>query len=342
MTTAAIGIFAPGTSEQAKQVHRRLVEDGVNAVLFDTDIPSTERVSLDEEGARWNGYRLEELETAYIHGYDHESPIVPAPGGMRDWSVWQADYPARQQRQSFLTSLFIRLAHHGVRLVNPVEAAQVMFAKAHLLASLAAEGFLMPDMIVSNDSETAKAFCTEHETVVWRPQNGRAAWQLCQEKQRKDIVQAGKPPVILARGISGLYVRAWVFEGEPLLALQASPPSDSVPERLEQMTRIDLAPYVECLGRLAETLDIPWFQVAFVPVDDQPCIYDIDADPVIDWLPSAFGEHLTNSLAACLSGSKLVGAVKVDSQKRPALFLRRMLRVLFEFEQCKYGDAKSK
>ncbi len=187
----------------------------------------------------------------------------------------------------------------------------------------------------------SQGVCAEHETVVWRPQNGRAAWQRCLEKQRTDIVQAEKPPVILAKGVPGPYVRVWVFEGEPLLALQASPPSDIVPERLEQMTRIDPAPYAECLGRLAETLDIPWFQVAFVPVEDQPCFYDIDADPVIDWLPPVYGEHLTSALAACLSGSESVESVKVASQKRPALFLRRMLRVLFEFEQCKYGMQRS-
>ena len=345
----SIGIFAPAGDMGARDVFQALASSGREPLFFDMDLPSRERVALDGEGARWNGCDLGTLHTALVAGMAHENPVVPEPEGVRDFSVWQADYPARQQKYSFLLSLFTRLERMGVRMVNPTEGYRAMFAKGHLLLGLAREGFTLPELLVSNDPEQAEAFCAAPGLVVWRPQGGRSPWQLCKDKQRRAVVRPDMPPPILARAEDGPLVRSWVFEGRPLLSLSARRPSMAVPERLERMVPFDHTGYESELGRLAETLGLPWFQVLFVPQGERMVIYDLDADPVLDWLPPEFRRELIHALAAGLASGMDGSLAQIACQptadgpgeNRPALFLRRMLRTLFEFEQCKYGGDDS-
>ncbi|WP_320170672.1 hypothetical protein [Maridesulfovibrio sp.] len=335
--TLSIGIFASKGIPQVESLIQKLAETGVDAFFFDMGLPPEERVCLYETGARWNDIELTELNYAYVHGFSFQSPVVPNHGGERDWSVWQADYPAQQQKYSFLHSLFTRLERHGVRMITPVEALQAMFAKHHLLQNLSRDGFSVPEMLVTNVPQEAEKFCEKHEIVIWRPQNGKAAWQLCLEKQRTAIIHPDLPPPILASAIKGPVVRSWIFNGNPLLTLRSAPPSAAVPERLEQLSTFDSSPFEKELSRLAETLGAPWFQVLFVPQGKHLWIYDIDTDPIYDWLPEIYADTLTNNLVAGLVGTPAAQKNEDSSAKRPAIFLRRMLRILFDFENCKYG-----
>ncbi len=78
-----------------------------------------------------------------------------------------------------------------------------------------------------------------------------------------------------------------------------------------------------------------------IPHQERAWIYDIDPDPLLNTFPVRFRDLLTESLAKYLQDS-VTSSIRHhpllagQSATRPNLFLRRMLRILFEFEHSKY------
>jgi hypothetical protein len=202
--------------------------------------------------------------------------------------------------------------------------------------------------------------------LVWRPATGRAAWQLFTDRQRDALVSLRKPPVLVAELVEGPLVRAYLYRGEPVLLLEQAAPDCEGEEQLESFWEVLCAPPATAtaatapapaaggaesesrlptavaadLKRVADVLGAPWLEVLFAFRDGRAWIYDVYSDPRADSLPTAHREKLTALLAAKLLGvapDRAGAAAPKERLSRPTLFLRRMLRILFEFERSKYA-----
>ena len=331
-----IGLFA------GPSLMPRLLLERVNALvpgsghLFDLSL-SSGHLSLDADEIFWDGMALTHFNRVWLHGFSYANPVIPISTPQRDWSVWHYDYLTSQQEYSTLFSLFEELDRRGVSVFNPPGVHVRHFMKFALLEELRASGFQIPPLLCSNDKKCADLFYRERSTVVWRPVTGRAAWQLFTEKQCADLIDPGKPPILLAEGMPGPLMRAYLLAGNPILCLQQNHPEHTPPvERLEQFLPVSCTDHSVVLRRLVQKLGLSWAVVTFIPSATGPWIYDLDPDPLLDWLPVDFRDFLLDALAGELTGHAQTMAEPQLRQERPTMFLRRMLKVLFELEYSKY------
>ncbi len=339
-----IGIFANSQNSQAQSIYNRISNNHEESQVhyFDISVSPNDSISLDESGIYWNDINIAQLDLAYLHGFSYQNPVVPLDTGMeRDYSIWQQDYLIDQQKYSFLLSVFRDLDQRGVKLVNSPESFVVNFMKPYFLEQLRHKGFNIPKMICSNDMASVQSFCNANQKTVWRPTTGRASWQLFLDKQRISFVKPDLPPVLLAELIQGPLIRGYFFEGDPLLFLKFTTPECSPEEHLEIIWSEDCPDAEHELKRFFSASEVLWALFYFIPSNGRIWIYDVDTDPVLNWLPEPYMEYLLNQLVLKLTGKEqdIASTLKKTSPKeRPTMFLRRMLRILFDFERSKYTD----
>lgn len=343
-----VGIFASAGNGQAQALRSCIDELGPgSARCFPYPTRSGPRVSIEERGVYWDDTDVGVLDTAYIHGFAYENPVLPRARADFDWSVWQDEHSARQQTYSFLHSAFEELARRGVKLVNPPRVHVKNFLKADLMEDLRAGGFKVPISICTNDLESAQLFCAESGAALWRPATGRASWQRFLEKQCRALMATHRPPVLLAQPIEGPLIRCYLLFYTPVLCLRRELPHRATgAERLEILQATDCSAVYATLGRLANRIGAPWLEVLFVLHDDEPWIYDVDTDPLLEWLPIPYRKWLIAGLARALMGEDPLGwdhSAEGGSlpQARPTLFCRQMLQPLFEMEATKYLENRA-
>lgn len=291
--------------------------------------------AMDADGVTWEGVRLEGCETVVLGGFGWEDPVVPGPAPDADWSVWQTDYIADRQRWSVLAAALMDLSRRGVRLVNDPVAIRRVEGRALSLDRLRRAGLAVPDTCTTNDPGAAAAF-VDRGRAVWRPATGRAAWQRFGPRQQAALVDPARPPVLLARIARGSFRRAYVAGGRVLAAFAMEAPELDPAERLEKFWPVSAAPLHAPMARATEALGLEWAVVSFVWRNGMPCIYDVDPDPVLDWLPPDHREPLLDALAAVLLGERpRPRRASRRRAEREGPFLRRMLRILFQFEESK-------
>ncbi|GEO35869.1 hypothetical protein SAE02_00170 [Skermanella aerolata] len=339
-----IGIIAPAGSPLAKRLQEKLILlTGSAADLFDADLPEGTRVSLGEGGASWDGISLDGFDGLFIHGFRYEDPVLPVADPAADWSLWQAGHVRQQQRYSLFYSLLARLEAGHQRLYNGPSVHLEGFSRLHQLERLGLTGARVAAAIVTNDPAEAERFCSAHTAagapVVWRTATGRCAWQIFRDRQRRHLIAADKPPVMLAPVVPGLLRRAFVIDGQVVLTVQWAAPSLESLERFEQFHVVEAARDGNGIeGRSLSALGIRWGSALYVAGPEGPVIYDVDVDPLIADLPAPLRDHLASCLAAGLAGGQPPAYEGPAVIERDSLFLRRMLRIQFEMEQTKLAE----
>lgn len=340
MATPRIGLFAPHTDAQAERLYAQIEALAPGACRrFALNLENgSPRVALSEAGVYWDGCDVAQLQCAYIHGFNYSNPILPDPLDDADWTLWQMDYLVKQQTISLIHSAFAEMQRRGVKLFNPPQCHVQNFMKPQLLEKIRQAGFNVPRLVVTNAADSAKTLADEINPLLWRPATGRAGWQLFGDRQRELLIAPDKPPVLLAEAVAGPLIRAYLFAGKPLFCLQYRVPAAQPLERLEVFQAIECPEVYGELQRLTETLALQWGLVLFVLKDGQPWIYDIDPDPLFKMLPELYQQQFAERLARGLLGEDLSGLAPLtqDPQPRPTLFLRRMLRVLFDIEALRH------
>lgn len=340
MSRIRIGLFSPRGDKQTALLQRRFDElaPGV-AHHFTIPEAGAPPVALDSMGIEWDGINLAELDHGYIHGFRYANPAIPRALEDADWTLWQTDYITDQQRASFVHSAFSELERRGVRLFNSPTVHVQAFALPNLFETLRQSGFCVPRLICTNDRDAAEAFCDQVGVSVWRPTTARAPWQRCTPYRRDRVMALDKPPILIAGVAEGPLIRAYLFNGKPLLLVKSKTPAFAPPlERLEVFIAVECPEVQDDLERLAQALQLHWAVVSFVVQDNQPWIYGIDPDPVWTELPGPYAERVMTGLAKGLAGEGVtgLGELTAEPQPRKTLFLRRMLQPLFELEHRKY------
>jgi len=311
---------------------------------FDLRLTAQSKVTISEKAIIWNDIDLSHLKVAFLHGFNYQNPVIPDSSDNKDWALWSADSITRQQKYSLLFSLFSELQRRGVVLINPLRTLIGNYMKVNCLDQIAGQGLKSPEFICSNEIGPVETFIQDQINTVWRPATGRAAWQLFTAKQCNELVSLEKPPILVAGIVPGPLRRAYCLDGEVVLLLNQAGPSDQAQlERLEMYQSCDYSAYQERLSALCKQFNIHWGEILFVDTGDELVIYDIEPDPPIEFLPSYYVEYLAKVLAnylSAFSAQREFQALAVDEKvvQRTALFTRRMLRILFDFERSKYND----
>jgi len=336
-----IGIFAPGQDQEARTVQRAISRlDGAfcHCHLFDLS-QGPGKARLDAGGLRLNGQDLTLLDLAYVRGFSHAVPLAPDPGPDLEWTVWQADYPAKVQLQGFWMSLFSELSRWGVTVVNPPEVHVRAFPRPLFLAGLAARGVDVPPMLVTNREEHARRFLDRAcGKAAFRPATGRAAWQALSGPWMRELFHPGRPPVWLAETRPGPHLRAWLYQGRPLAVIGHHAPVPGPTERLETVFEVRDPGLSEAFARIHEASGAPLVLAHLVREGDRAWVYDLDPDPLSHWLPRAFRSRLVQALALSLVGRPVPEQPLLPPALRPFLPASRMLADLFAFERIKHGD----
>lgn len=333
----AIAILAPAANRQADDLAA-----AANALQVDCalrlGISDTARVSMGDDIVSRDGHELTALDSVFVHGFRYMDPVVPRAREDVDWSVWHASYIVEQQQFSTFYSVLCELVRRGVEVINPPAAGILDFTKGAALERLRRAGVRVPPILCSNEDERVRAFCELPGKTVWRPSTGRAAWQLFLDKQREHLVVLDKPPIMLAKVVEGPVLQCWVFKGEPLLSLCYDPPDSSGLEYLEGFWSVVPPDAVHATARSAcEALGASWIKLSCVTEGEAALVYDVDVDPLLDWMPPSYRSYLIAQLAARLLKLERAALELPDTYEgRPTLFLRRMLRELFDYEASKY------
>jgi len=352
-----IGVFCHLRDQTATELARHLNRlEADCCTTYDLNAGPDESIALTKQAIRWDDADLGSLDIAWIAGYPYMDPVVPPVAGRVDWSRWQFDHLLEQQKYSALESVLAELDRRGVSLVNTRRAALAQFAKADQMLRLGRAGCTVPHLLCSSDIAHVDAFCSRYEEVLWRPATGRSAWQRFTGKQKRHLVSADKPPVMLAEAVSNVVMLAWCFDGEPLLCVRVDPPASRPVETLgnpqdfgellrfetlEMLTVVDPQAMTGELQAVASASDgARWTAATFMSgKEGGVVVYDVDTDPDIAWLPAPWRLWLTDCVAHRLLNRRFdpkCGPEIGLCEQRPALFLRRMLQIQYEMEDSKY------
>jgi len=321
---------------------------------FDLRLTARAKVTISEQAIIWNGVDLSQLKIAVIQGFNYQNPVIPDSNDNKDWALWNADSISRQQKYSMLFSLFSELQRRGVMLINPLRTLIGNYMKVNCLDQIQGiggqgEGIKAPEYICSNEIAQVQAFLQRNANSVWRPSTGRASWQLFMPKQCDELVSLQKPPVLVAQIVKGPLRRAYCINGQVVLLLNQAGPSDQAQlERLEMYQSTDYSVYQERLSQLCQQFNMPWGEILFVDTGNELVIYDLEPDPPIDSLPDYYADYLSQVMAEYIKSvaeQKTMNPIVLKDHsleervvQRTALFTRRMLRILFDFERSKYND----
>ncbi|MCB1754205.1 MAG: hypothetical protein KDJ38_01700 [Gammaproteobacteria bacterium] len=344
MVKPVTGIFAPAGDSQAQKLFASLEELQPGAAgLYYFPEDGNPPVCLGRDEILWNGFDVSRLKTAFVRAYNYSNPVVPPVMEDTDWSLWQFDYMCEQQKTSFLYSALAEMQRRGVVMSNAPGVYLDVSMKADLLERIRAAGVSVPDLICTNNRSEADAFADAREHILWRPVTGRAAWQLCLEKQLDALVDTDKTPVLLAGLESGHFLRCYISDGEPVLCLKFAPPAQTPLERLEVFEVAEENDFYPQLKAAAAVSNMRWGAVHCVLEDGRISVYDVDPDPVLRHLPPDVQDYLTLCLAHGLLGRSVpaADALMQTPLARSLPFLRRMLTVLFDLERSKYAQAAS-
>ncbi len=334
-----IGIFASGEDAGARAVYKALARiRGVSCCLFDLS-RGPAKAEVHSNGLVVEGEDLALLDLAYVRGFAHAVPLAPDPGPDRDWTVWQADWPIRVQRQGFWMSAFMELSRRGVAVVNPPETLVAAFPRPLLLARLSARGVPVPPMLVTNREEHARRFMARASSPpAFRTTSGRAAWQALSGVWMRELFRPGAPPVWLAEPRPGPHLRAFLYQGRPLLVLSHRAPSPAPPERLETVFEVRDPALAETFRLIHQASAMPFSLAHLVRQDGRAWVYDLDPDPCFSWLPAPYQARLVRALALSLAGLPVPDRPLLPPAPRPSLAVSRMLADLFAFERAKQGE----
>ncbi len=321
----------------ADAVQLLAAKSGETQVLrFDLNLDGRERFAIDADGVHWHDSMLSNVDAVLMRGLRYQYPVVPRLDDDLDFSLWQTDYLAEQQRYSACASALRELERLGVRVMNPLHAIHRDFVKPVLLLRLAARGFAMPAWLTSNDVAEVEAFCAQHPHVRWHPVTGRGAWQRFEARQRADLIAPAKPPVLLAGGAGERVIRSYVCCGKVVASLAQEAASFEDLERLERFANTPCPWPVAEIERLYKELGLDWFEATFIGDDRAFLLYDIEADPRPEELPECHRDAIAAHMLAALNENPFTLVQRSQPVERKALFLRRALQMLFEMEDSKY------
>lgn len=244
MTGPTLALFGDRGSRQCTALADVVREEGGNPLVFDIQLggPSASRVLLQDRQAAWNGVDFGDIHAVYIRcAALNTPPTVPALLHGTAYAEFRAQYLREQEYQAVTHSFFQRLTALGKLVINPLGGAYIDHdTKAQFYMKLGAQGFPVPQTLMTNDPQKALSFWREIGEVVVKPAVGIGATRKLNERDLERLDELGAAPVLLQEYVRGPTVRVHIVADQVVLALRVISEegyvdSRSAPKKFEWM-----------------------------------------------------------------------------------------------------------
>lgn len=186
----------------------------------------------------------------------------------------------------------------GPNASNGSKTYQAQLALAH--------GFLLPETVVTNDPDVARACATEAGPVVYKSISGTRS--IVTELLDGDLARLDSIrwcPVQFQRVVEGLDVRVHVV-GEQVLATIVASAAVDYRYGDADLTAVELSPQLasRCVN-LAQTLGLPFagLDLRITPEDDVYC-FEVNPSPAYSYYQAGTGQPIARALALLLSSAR--------------------------------------
>lgn len=218
----AVGLIGPADRPELMRLEMRLEERGAPCVLLDTREPIALRVSGKSVLAE--GRDLTELSGVYVGDLGLSSALIAdASGGIDRAASREAGARSRSMLALWDTALGV-LGARGVRVVNPPETHDVHALKPWECARYAMDGQPVPETLVTTDAE-ALASARHPRGLIKKGLVGGYGYTERFEPgtAAESAALVAEGPVLVQECVVGEAVRAFVIDGEVVVAAETVP-----------------------------------------------------------------------------------------------------------------------
>gem|GEM_PF-2470147 len=153
---------------------------------------------------------VEEIDAAYI---SQRPAIFPtkdcfdrAASRSLNWEDWYYLYFRQRDRYDSLMSFLFYLEHIGKPMFNPQSRILFSEQKPYQLNILKRAGCVLPDTLMTNDPDAAKAFIEKQQQVIAKP--------VADKLTALQLQKVKTSPVIFQKRVFGADIRATLIDGE--------------------------------------------------------------------------------------------------------------------------------
>jgi len=224
MATPKIALFADGGSAQLAALDAVFQEKAVPTHVFDIQLggPGKPGVTIDPERLIWDGVDFHDIEAVHIRCMSINTPAaVPALMNAGNYAEMRATYLREQEYQSVTKSFFEQLSQRNKLVINTLTRAYVDHdTKAQLYQKLADAGFCVPQTVMTNCPERAKAFFNRVGAAVAKPSIGIGSTRKVSTHDMERLGELAKSPTLFQELIEGDTIRVHIVGDKVVLALR--------------------------------------------------------------------------------------------------------------------------
>lgn len=298
-------------SERAlRRVREELEQLAAEVVIFNQRLVQDVEIQLEITGGHVGGllrierrsFRLEEFTGVYTRVMDDQR--LPELDGLPTSS------PARQHSRRVHALLAQWCEVTPARVVNRARPQGSNFSKPYQSQLVRAQGFAIPETLVTNDPDLVRAFLAQHGRVIYKSISGvRSIVRQLTEPDLSRLEQIRWCPVQFQAYVPGIDVRVHVVGGE---TFATAVESDATDYRYGLRDALDVATLGEvelsdelaarCVG-LAAALGLPFagIDLRLGPAGEVTC-FEVNPSPAYDYYESGSGVPIARALARHLLG----------------------------------------
>jgi glutathione synthase/RimK-type ligase-like ATP-grasp enzyme len=218
------------------------------------------------------------------------------------------DAPSRLYRRSVYDALLAWMEIAPARVVNRSASMGSNFSKPYQSQLIQAQGFAVPETLVTNDPDLVRAFCREHARVVYKSISSvRSIVSILREEDLDRLDHVLWCPTQFQAFIDGINVRVHTVGGEVYASAIVT---DATDYRYAYRQGIGLEIYGIDLPRdvasrcvmLAEALELPFAGID-LKVTAQNCVYclEVNPSPAFSYYEEQTGQPIGRALAQYLA-----------------------------------------
>lgn len=224
MRKAKIALFADAGSAQLAALNDVFKEKEVDTHLFDIQLGSINKpnIVIDQQRLIWDGIDFKDIQVAHIRCMAVNTPsTVPPVMNEANYNELRSLFLREQEYQASTRSFFNQMSLRKKLVINTLTRAYVDHdTKAQLYHKLHEGGFCVPDTIMTNSAEHAKAFFRKVGQAVAKPSIGIGSTRRVNEHDVERLDELTRSPVLFQELIEGDTIRVHIVGDKVVLALR--------------------------------------------------------------------------------------------------------------------------
>ena len=224
MKKTKIALFADAGSLQLAALNDVFKEKQVGTHVFDIQLGSTSKpnILIDKERLVWDGVDFKDIRVAHIRCMAVNTPsTIPPVMNESNYSELRSIFLREQEYQASTRSFFNQMSLRNKLVINTLTRAYVDHdTKAQLYHKLNDGGFCVPDTIMTNNAEHAKAFFKKVGQAVAKPSIGIGSTRRVNEYDIERLDELTRSPVLFQELIEGDTIRVHIVGNKVVLALR--------------------------------------------------------------------------------------------------------------------------